>query len=328
MLGNACTQQPICLIYSLFSCFLSWHYLLFTLLTFRIFFNSIEHYRRLSKLRIYFHMAKLSFLHIFQGLHEKNRSHVIGYSLEYSIRATQPMYIYDLFQAGIVFTALIAGFICLSNLVFVTGGRCKNFDLLFSTLAVGFLHLLTCILMLKISEDSAISEIPRGGNQHCVDYFLPATISNTLVLVTISLNIIDRNMTSCIHKLFSKAVFLTCIGTGVYLLFTDSQKLGNNQLHQEVFLTMDTKKREQINFFWSVCLNSIHGGKNRLFVEYCFIYTPVAVVFIAAWLATYCKTKGKYQIVDPFHNYASTSNVTSVCMSFCPPLGEELLGLG
>lgn len=201
------------------------------------------------------------------------------------------MFVFKLFQCGMLFTALVAGLVSICHVLYCRARFCRNSSLILLLILTGFCHMLACVYLLQISENSASHEIPRGGNQQCMDYYLPATLANAVILAAIVHNIIKQNVTTSSLVCVVWTVSIGSIVTGLFGVARLSD-LDPPALYQDTFLTVGSTNESHLEVFWSICQKDIFAEKSRLLAEYGFIYLPVIVIVIFAWNKSFRESKG------------------------------------
>lgn len=238
--------------------------------------------------------------------------------MESIVKLGDTMFIFEVFQNGLIFAALTAGFVCIFHVMYCRAVVCRNSSLLLALLLTGLCHMLICVFLLHISEQSALIELPRGGNQACIDYYLPATIANSITLIVIVHNIIRQNVKPTILAVIVWGIAFGSIFAGLMCVV---QLLGFNppKLHQETFITVGGKNETHLDVFWSVCKKDVHAEKLRLLAEYGLIFLPITVIVLFAWYRSFKRNKEmsflKIRIVDT----DCCDNKTEVCV--CSGLG-------
>lgn len=201
------------------------------------------------------------------------------------------MFIFGLFQCGLIFAALTAGLVCICHVIYCRAIICRNSSLLLVLILTGFCHMLVCVYLLQISEQSAEVEVPRGGNQHCTDFYFSATLANTIILSAIVHNIIRQNVSSSIVASIARIVSFGSIITGL-LCITRLFEYDPPELQQEALVTLGRTNESHLDVFWSVCKKDVHAEKFRLTAEYGLIYLPIAAIVMFAWYKSFKKNKG------------------------------------
>ncbi|WAR21971.1 hypothetical protein MAR_015945 [Mya arenaria] len=206
------------------------------------------------------------------------------------------MFIFKLFQSGLIFTALVAGVICVGHVVFVRRKNCRNTTTLFAVMLSGFLHMIACVCMLTISEKytTRLANLGHLSAGSCMDYSMTAALANAVVLVFIVHNIFVQNFKWSVCSCLAYAVTLGSIVTGsVFILKIVPQ---NSQLPvaQQSLVTLGTAGSQHVEVFWSVCQKNAHEERWALLTEYVLIYLPVIVTVLVAL----CINKTKQTEVD------------------------------
>lgn len=204
---------------------------------------------------------------------------------------TSTMFLFKLFQSGLIFTALVSGLICLTHLIYCRTTNCRNSATISAMLLVGFCHMIACVYLLEMSEESADYGAGYAENQGCVDYFIPATFSNTAVLVIIIHNIIRYNWTSKLGAVLTWTIALGSVLVGLsFILCNQNDSLVG--VGQESIMTLGSKNQTHLDVFWSVCRKDLYNEKYRLVYEYGLIYFPVVIVILSGWYQSHRETKG------------------------------------
>lgn len=211
----------------------------------------------------------------------------VSFETPAGIRET--MWLYKVFQNGLVFVALVAGIFVAGHMLYCRSLRCRNWLLVFTTVVTGFFHMITCLFLLGLSEISGINELPLGGQQDCVDYSSSATVANAVVLTFVAISIIRQNSYSSL-KMYC-AMCLQIITSSIGLIVSSSYIAGRPvNMQQKVFMTLGKKDTSHIDVFWSVCQTNISEEHYRLLYEYGLIYIPVVVTVLSTWYRTYRRT--------------------------------------
>lgn len=211
--------------------------------------------------------------------------------IENSYSLNDTMFIFGLFQSGLIFAALTAGLVSICHVIYCRAIICRNSSLLLVLILTGFCHMLVCVYLLQISEQSAELEVPRGGYQHCTDYYLSATLANTIILSAIVHNIIKQNVSSTIFARIAWIVSFGSIIAGL-LFVTRLFEYDPPKLQQEALVTLGRTNETHLDVFWSVCKKDVLAEKFRLIAEYGLIYLPIAAVVMLALYRSFKKNKG------------------------------------
>ena len=201
------------------------------------------------------------------------------------------MFIFELFQSGLVFTALTAGLLCICHVIYCRAVICRNSSTLLVLILTGFCHMLVCVYLLQMSEGFAVFEIPKGGHQRCTDYYLPATLANTITLTAIVHNLITLNIKSTISAVIVWTTSVGSIITGLVSIIR-LHEYSPPIMQHDTFVTIGDVNDTHLNVFWSICKKDVSAETVRILSEYGLIYTPVVIIVIFAWYKSYKKNKG------------------------------------
>ena len=174
--------------------------------------------------------------------------------------------------------------------------KCRNWLLVFTTVVTGFLHMLTCLFLLGLSELSGYNNLSNGGKQDCVDYTSSATLANALVFTIVALNIIKQNTDSKLKAYSAITLQIFSTSTGLVLLNGKAAN-SSDDMQQNVFLSLGKKGTPHVDVFWSMCQILVSEASYRLLCEYCLFYIPIAMTVFVAWYKNYRRTGGKFLLV-------------------------------
>lgn len=203
------------------------------------------------------------------------------------------MFIFRLFQNGLIFTSLVSGLISILHVIHCRKIICQNAALLLTLLVTGFCNMMVTVYMLQLSEQSSFIRIPRGSTPYCSDYFLPATFSNTIVLSALVYCIIRNNIRPTIAACVVWTLTFGCVLTGLVIVSHLSYYTTPNQV-DGTFLTIGETNDIHLDVFWSVCPTNLVEDNIRLLVEYGLIYLPITIAVMISWKMAYNKTSGNH----------------------------------
>lgn len=199
------------------------------------------------------------------------------------------MWLYKVFQNGLVFVSLVAGIAVTSHMVYCRAAKCRNWLTVFTTVVTGFFHMITCLYLLGLSELSGHSELPHGGQPDCVDYSPTANVANVIILTLVAVNVIRQNFSA--PWKYSAMVLQVLLSSTGLLILTRNSANQSSDMRQDVFIELGKREGSpHIDVFWSVCQKLVSDEKLTLFCEYGLIYIPVAVTFLLVWYKTYRRT--------------------------------------
>ena len=204
------------------------------------------------------------------------------------------MWLYKVFQNGLVFVSLVAGIAVTGHMVYCRAAKCRNWPTVFTTVVTGFFHMITCLYLLGLSELSGHSELPHGGRPDCVDYSPTANVANVVILTLVAVNVIKQNFSSSWKKYSAMVVQIFLSVTGL-LILTRHSAYQSSDMRQDVFIELGKREGSpHIDVFWSVCQKLVSKEIFTVSCEYGLIYCPVAVTFLLVWYKTYRRTGGEF----------------------------------
>ena len=216
------------------------------------------------------------------------------------------MWLYKVFQNGIVFVSLVAGIAVTGHMIYCRAGKCRNWMTVFTTVVTGFFHMITCLYLLGLSELSGQSEIPHGGRPDCVDYSPTANVANVIILTLVAVNVIKQNFSSSCMKYCAIVLQILFSAAGLFVV-THKSATQSPDMRQDVFIELGKQDDSpHIGIFWSVCERLISDEKFTLFCEYGLIYFPVTMTFLLVWYKTYRRTGGKFIFILLFIHLLQT----------------------
>ncbi|XP_053407658.1 uncharacterized protein LOC128559579 [Mercenaria mercenaria] len=257
---------------------------------------------------------------------DKNRTNCTELSMrmETTSSLSDTMFVFELFQSGLIFSALTAGLVSICHVIYCRAIICRNSSLLLVLILTGFCHMLVCVYLLQISEQSALYEIPNGGHQRCTDYYLPATLANTIILASIVHNIIRLNVKSMVCAGIVWAVSVGSIVVGL-LCLARLHEFSPPVMQQETFVSLGRSNETHLDVFWSVCKKEVYAEKIRLLAEYGLIYIPVIIIVLFAWHRSFKRNKDasllRIRIVDT----SCCDDETDLCV--CSRLGPTFVAV-
>ncbi|XP_052816597.1 uncharacterized protein LOC128243103 isoform X4 [Mya arenaria] len=210
------------------------------------------------------------------------------------------MFIFQLLQKGMIFTALVVGVICCGHLVFVRRKYCRNTTTLLAVVLPGFFHLIACVKVLIIAEKNTVIRGKEGTPSVglCLDYLMTAVCANTVVIVVIIHNIFVKNFKWSVSSCLAYAGILSCIITGSFFVINRVPQYSSLQVAQHSPVTLGTPGNQHIEVFLSVCQKNVYEERWAILAEYLLIYIPVIVTVLAALCMNKTKQTGKGQIDD------------------------------
>ncbi|WAR13661.1 hypothetical protein MAR_027841 [Mya arenaria] len=176
------------------------------------------------------------------------------------------MFIFQLLQKGMIFTALVVGVICCGHLVFVRRKYCRNTTTLLAVVLPGFFHLIACVKVLIIAEKNTVIRGKEGTPSVglCLDYLMTANFK--------------WSVSSCL----AYAGILSCIITGSFFVINRVPQYSSLQVAQHSPVTLGTPGNQHIEVFLSVCQKNVYEERWAILAEYLLIYIPVIVTVLAA----------------------------------------------
>ncbi|XP_052816596.1 uncharacterized protein LOC128243103 isoform X3 [Mya arenaria] len=207
------------------------------------------------------------------------------------------MFIFQLLQKGMIFTALVVGVICCGHLVFVRRKYCRNTTTLLAVVLPGFFHLIACVKVLIIAEKNTVIRGKEGTPSVglCLDYLMTAVCANTVVIVVIIHNIFVKNFKWSVSSCLAYAGILSCIITGSFFVINRVPQYSSLQVAQHSPVTLGTPGNQHIEVFLSVCQKNVYEERWAILAEYLLIYIPVIVTVLAAL----CMNKTKQTECQP-----------------------------
>ncbi|XP_052818516.1 uncharacterized protein LOC128244560 [Mya arenaria] len=189
-----------------------------------------------------------------------------------------------LFQSGFIFTAFVAGAICVGHLVLIRRKYCPNTTTLFAVVLSGFLHLIASVCMLTIAENYMKKRVKQGppsvGSR--MDYSMTAAIANGVVLEFIVHNVYVQNFKWSMSSCLAYAGTLDCIITGSFSVIKIVPQNSPLQVAQHSLVTLETYGSGNLDVFFSVCQKNVSEERWAIPAEYLVIYVPVMVTVLVA----------------------------------------------
>lgn len=199
---------------------------------------------------------------------------------------------FQLLQAGLIFTALVAGMVSMTHILLWRFTRCRNSATLAAVMMIGLCHLVSCIYLIQMSASSGSRGLHGCHVEGCLDYYATATIANTLLLVVILHNVIMN----CCQTKTNGYVYSVCYAfpvlSGLYMAVNKPQDDSSLVLGNDSIMSLGKQNQTHLDVFLPVCPTSVSGGRFRLMYEYCLIYVPSTIVIFAAWCKTRQASKG------------------------------------
>ncbi|WAR04060.1 hypothetical protein MAR_010618 [Mya arenaria] len=194
------------------------------------------------------------------------------------------MFMFQLFQKGMIFSALVAGVICCGHLVFVRRKYCRNTTTLFAVVLSGFLHLIASVCMLTIAEKNTEIRVEDGPPSvgSCFDYSMTAVCANTVVLLAIIHNVFVQNFKWLVSSCLAYAGILGCVITGSFFVIKRMPQNSSFPVAQTTLVTLGASRSQHMNVFLSVCQKNVNEERWAIFAEYMLIYVPVIVTVLTA----------------------------------------------
>ncbi|XP_052781102.1 uncharacterized protein LOC128217770 [Mya arenaria] len=194
------------------------------------------------------------------------------------------MFIFQLFQSGFIFTAFVAGAICVGHLVLIRRKYCRNTTTLFAVVLSGFLHLIASVYMLTIAENYMKKRVKQGPPSvgSCMDYSMTAAFANGVVLVFIVHNVYVQNFKWSMSSCLAYAGTLGCIITGSFSIIKIVPQNSPLPVEQHSFVTLGTYGSQHFDVFLSVYQKNVYEERWSILVEYLVIYVPVMFTVLAA----------------------------------------------
>ncbi|WAR04075.1 hypothetical protein MAR_010633 [Mya arenaria] len=194
------------------------------------------------------------------------------------------MFIFQLLQSGLIFTALVAGAISIGHLVLIRRKYCRNTTTLFAVVLSGYLHLIASVYMLTIAENYMIRRVKQGPPSvgSCLDYSMRAAFANGVVLVFIVHNVFVQNFKWSMSTCLAYAGTLGCIITGSFSVIKIVSHNSPLPVAQHSLVTLGTYGSQHFDVFLSVCQKNVYEERWAILVEYLVIYVPVMVTVLVA----------------------------------------------
>ncbi|KAH3871732.1 uncharacterized protein LOC127868567 [Dreissena polymorpha] len=200
---------------------------------------------------------------------------------------TEAVFVFQLIQYGNVFMTLVAGIVCLGHIVFVLRKSCLNAGFLFALTFACFCHILVCGHLKVLALETAY----RTRVNVCIDYSLPAMIANAgifmLIIHKISLHIAATSVVAAIIRVFSFCSILA----GLVFTFSSSVNQGMTLLNQVSFMSILATPNSHLDASWLICEKRVSREITNVIIEYLFVYLPVVVVAMWAFVRRFRRTK-------------------------------------
>ncbi|KAL4231222.1 hypothetical protein ACF0H5_008804 [Mactra antiquata] len=192
------------------------------------------------------------------------------------------MFLFRLFQNGLLFTSIVAGFLSIVHIFRFRQRLCENAIILLVLLGTGFINMIVLAYFLQLSDRTSFVFLSRGSTPQCYDFSLPATISNSIILSAVIGSVITQNIRPAKAGKVVWCLMVGCItgGLGLICLITYNSSM---TVYDDRFLTIGNINNVHLDVFWSICPNNIHESGDRLWTEYGLIYFPMVIaVFFAS----------------------------------------------
>ncbi|XP_052773134.1 uncharacterized protein LOC128211977 isoform X1 [Mya arenaria] len=209
------------------------------------------------------------------------------------------MFIFQLFQSGLIFTALMAGAICVGHLVLMRK-YCRNTTTLVAVVLSGFFHLIASVRMLTIAENYMKRRVQQGppSVDSCLDYSMTEAFANGVVLVLIVHNVFVQNFKRSMSSCLAYAGTLGCIITGSFSVIKIVPQNSPLPVTQHSLETLGTYGSQHFTVFLFVCQKNVYEERWAILVEYLVIYLPVMFTVLVALCRNRTKQTAGYSLLD------------------------------
>ncbi|WAR13672.1 hypothetical protein MAR_027852 [Mya arenaria] len=203
------------------------------------------------------------------------------------------MFIFQLFQSGLIFTALMAGAICVGHLVLMRK-YCRNTTTLVAVVLSGFFHLIASVRMLTIAENYMKRRVQQGppSVDSCLDYSMTEAFANGVVLVLIVHYVFAQNFKRSMSSCLAYAGTLGCIITGSFSVIKIVPQNSPLPVTQHSLETLGTYGSQHFTVFLFVCQKNVYEERWAILVEYLVIYLPVMFTVLVALCRNRTKQTG------------------------------------